>query len=95
MITSFIVTCLVFLQKIPNSIFIKYENYNNMFVNDSIFKVYMKDTSLFISMLDYRVANLILSGDLGTGKGAIYENIVAYAFAKNGRKLYYYKKILD
>lgn len=27
-ITSFIVTCLVFLQKIPNSSFIKYENYN-------------------------------------------------------------------
>ena len=64
----------------------------NMFVNDSIFKVYMKDTGLFISMLDYGVANLILSGDLGTGKGAIYENIVADAFAKNARKLYYYKK---
>lgn len=65
----------------------------NMFVNENTFKVYMCDTGLFIAMLDYGVANLVLEGELGIAKGAIYENIVADTFNKNNRKLYYFRKL--
>ena len=34
----------------------------------------------------------ILSGNLGYAKGAIYENIIADAFSKMDRKLYYFHK---
>ena len=62
------------------------------FVRDDQFKIYLCDTGLFIAMLDQDVAPLILTGDMGTGKGAIYENIFADAYAKKGRDLYYYRK---
>ena len=32
----------------------------------------------------------IFNGNLGIYKGAVYENIVAYIFAKQGRSLYFY-----
>ena len=59
---------------------------------DNIFKIYMQDSGLFVAMLEEGSAGKILSGDMGMYKGAIYENIVADAFSKNGRKLYYYHK---
>ena len=59
---------------------------------DNIFKIYMQDTGLFVAMLEDGSAARILSGDLGMHKGAIYENIVADAFSKTGRPLYYYHK---
>lgn len=59
---------------------------------DNIFKVYMQDSGLFVAMLEEGSAGKILSGDLGMYKGAIYENIVADAFSKNDRPLYYYHK---
>ena len=59
---------------------------------DGAFKVYMQDTGLFVSMLERGAAADILSGDLGMYKGAVYENIVADAFSKAGRELYYYRK---
>ena len=59
---------------------------------DNIFKIYMQDTGLFVAMLEDGSAGRILSGDLGMYKGAIYENIVADAFSKTGRPLYYYHK---
>ena len=59
---------------------------------DNIFKLYFADTGLFISMLDRGTAGEILSGNLNIYKGAIYENIIADAFSKLGRKLYYFHK---
>lgn len=60
--------------------------------NEDVFKIYMQDSGIFISMLGKGVAADILSGNLGYAKGAIYENIVADAFSKMDRKLYYYHK---
>ena len=60
-------------------------------IND-IFKIYMKDTGLFISMLEDGTQFDILQGNLLGYKGAIFENLVADIFAKMGRKLYYFHK---
>ena len=59
---------------------------------DNIFKLYFTDTGLFISMLERGTAGELLSGNLNVYKGAIYENIIADAFSKMGRKLYYFHK---
>ena len=59
---------------------------------DSAFKLYMQDTGLFVAMLEQGTAAEILSGNLGMYKGAVYENIVADAFSKMGRELYYFRK---
>ena len=59
---------------------------------DNVFKLYMRDSGLFVSMLEKGTAGEILSGNLGVYKGAIYENIIADAFAKMDRKLYYFHK---
>ena len=60
--------------------------------DDGVFKVYMQDAGLFTAMLERGTAADILSGNLGAYKGAIYENIVADAFCKAGRPLYYFHK---
>ena len=57
-----------------------------------IFKVYMRDTGLFISMLEDGTQADVLQGNLYAYKGAIFENLMADFFAKAGRKLYYYHK---
>lgn len=57
-----------------------------------VFKVYMKDTGLFISMLEDGTQYDILQGNLGIYKGAIFENLIADVFSKMGRKLYYFHK---
>ena len=59
---------------------------------DNIFKIYMQDSGLFISMLDRDCASKILSGDLGFYKGAVFENIIADSFSKQDKKLYYFHK---
>ena len=59
---------------------------------DNMFKVYLADTGLFVSMLELGTASDILQGNLYTYKGAIAENLVADIFGKMGRKLYYYRK---
>ena len=59
---------------------------------DDVFKIYMQDSGIFISMLGRGVASDILAGNLGYSKGAIYENIIADAFSKMDRKLYYFHK---
>lgn len=43
-------------------------------------------------MLEEGSAEDIMDGNLGIYKGAVYENIIADIFAKNGKKLYYYEK---
>ena len=59
---------------------------------EDIFKVYMKDAGLLISMLEDGTQFDVLQGNLYGYKGAIFENLIADFFAKMGRKLYYYHK---
>lgn len=57
-----------------------------------IFKVYMCDMGLFVSMLEDGTQFDILQGNLFGYKGAIFENLIADIFIKMGRSLYYYHK---
>ncbi|MCD8197898.1 MAG: ATP-binding protein [Lachnospiraceae bacterium] len=59
---------------------------------EDVFKVYMKDCGLFVSMLEDGTQFDILQGRLYGYKGAVFENLVADIFSKMGRKLYYYHK---
>lgn len=60
--------------------------------NPDVFKVYMSDTGLFVSMLDQGTQADILRGNLLSYKGAIFENLMADILGKMGRKLYYFHK---
>lgn len=60
-------------------------------VND-VFKVYMQDIALFVSMLEDGTQVDVVQGNLYGYKGAIFENLVADIFSKSGRKLCYYRK---
>lgn len=59
---------------------------------DDVFKVYMRDCGLFISMLEDGTQFDVLQGNLVRYKGAIFENLIADMFTKMGRKLYYFHK---
>jgi predicted AAA+ superfamily ATPase len=60
--------------------------------DDSIYKIYTKDTGLLVSMLDEESQiDLRANKNLGVYKGALYENMVAEAFDKSGLELFYYK----
>ena len=59
---------------------------------ENVFKIYMKDTGLFISMLEDGTQFDVLQGKLYSYKGAIFENLIADIFSKMGRRLYYYHK---
>ena len=59
---------------------------------DDIFKVYVVDTGIFVSMLEDGTQYDILEGNLYAYKGAIFENLIADIFTKMNRKLYYYRK---
>lgn len=62
--------------------------------DESSYKIYMADTGLLVAMLDEESAyDLRVNKNLGTYKGALYENIIADALKKSGyEQLYYYKK---
>ena len=59
---------------------------------EDVFKVYMRDCGLFVSMLEDGTQYDILQGNLLGYKGAIFENLIADIFAKMGRRLYYFHK---
>lgn len=59
---------------------------------EEVFKVYMSDCGLFVSMLEDGTQFDILRGNLYGYKGAIFENLIADIFGKMGRKLYYFHK---
>lgn len=59
---------------------------------ENMFKVYMRDMGLFVSMLEDGTQYDILQGNLYGYKGAIFENLIADIFSKMGRKLYYFHK---
>lgn len=58
----------------------------------NVFKVYINDSGLYVAMLEDEVVDLIINNKLSIVKGAVYENIVADAFSKLNRNLYYYRK---
>lgn len=60
--------------------------------DESVFKVYMADIGLFVSMLEEGTQFDVLQGNLLGYKGAIFENLVADFLGKMGRKLYYFHK---
>jgi len=60
--------------------------------DENVFKVYMSDIGLFVSMLEEGTQFDILQGNLLGYKGAIFENLVADFLGKMGRKLYYFHK---
>ena len=56
-----------------------------------LYKMYFKDTGLLIASLDEEAQeDLRANKNLGTYKGAIYENIVGDMLVKQGYQLYYY-----
>lgn len=59
---------------------------------EDVFKVYMCDIGLLVSMLEEGTQFDILSGNLLGYKGAIFENYMADVFVKMNRKLYYFRK---
>ncbi len=61
--------------------------------DDNKYKLYFADTGLLIALLDEEVQDdLRKNCNLGTYKGALYENIVAEALTKSGAGLFYYKR---
>lgn len=61
--------------------------------DETKFKLYFVDTGLLVSMLDEDAQDdLRTNRNLGIYKGAIFENIVAEAFAKAGLGLYYWRR---
>ena len=58
----------------------------------NVFKVYMCDMGLFVSLLEQGTQYDILKGNLYGYKGAVFENLIADIFHKMGRELYYFHK---
>ena len=57
-----------------------------------LYKIYFKDTGLLIASLDEEAQEeLRANKNLGTYKGAVYENIVGDMLVKQGYRLYYYR----
>jgi len=57
------------------------------------YKIYFRDTGMLIASLDEEAQeDLRENRNLGTYKGALYENIVGDILYKQGYRLYYYKK---
>lgn len=59
---------------------------------ESVFKIYMTDIGLLVSMLEEGTQFDILQGRIYTYKGGIVENLIADYLCKAGKKLYYYRK---
>lgn len=60
--------------------------------DSKLYKIYFKDTGLLIASLDEEAQeDLRANKNLGTYKGAIYENIVGDMLVKQGYRLFYYK----
>ncbi len=57
------------------------------------YKLYIADTGLLIAMLDDEdQMDIRVNRNLGTYKGALYENFIAEALVKQGYELYYYRR---
>ena len=61
--------------------------------DEDTFKIYFSDVGILIASLDDEAQDdLRTNKNMGIYKGAIFENIIADAFAKEGYDLFYYKK---
>ena len=61
--------------------------------DESKYKIYYHDTGLLIANLDEEsAADLRKNKNLGTYKGAVYENLVGQMLVAQGLPLFYYKK---
>lgn len=61
--------------------------------DETKYKLYFADTGLLVAMLDEEAQeDLRANRNMGVYKGALYENIVGDALAKQGYGLYYYKR---
>ena len=56
------------------------------------FKIYMADIGLMVSMLDPGTAADIMTGNLYTFKGVVFESLMADILGKMGRRLFYFRK---
>ena len=64
-----------------------------MLVRNDMFKLYMADTGLLVSMLDEESAlDFKMNRNFGTYRGGLAENIVAEAFRKAGKDLVYFRR---
>ena len=58
----------------------------------NIFKLYMGDTGLLVSMLETGVQKAILNDDLYVNEGAIVENVCAAEIMAHYESLYYFER---
>lgn len=58
----------------------------------AVFKVYLQDSGLFVSMLDDAAQFDLLKGNLYSYKGAVLENLIAGMLSKSGHALFYFRK---
>lgn len=56
------------------------------------YKVFATDIGMLVGMLEDGTTDAILSGNLGMGKGMLYEALVADALYKRGGKMFYFAK---
>lgn len=56
------------------------------------YKVFTTDIGMLVGMLEDGTTNAILSGNLGMGKGMLYEALIADALYKRGGRMFYFSK---
>ena len=56
------------------------------------YKVFTTDIGMLVGMLEDGTTDAVLSGNLGMGKGMLYEALIADALYKRGGKLFYFAK---
>ena len=56
------------------------------------YKVFTTDIGMLVGMLEDGTTDAVMSGDLGMGKGMLYEALIADALYKRGGRLFYYAK---
>ena len=56
------------------------------------YKVFTTDIGMLVGMLEDGTTDAVLSGNLGMGKGMLYEALIADALYKRGGRLFYYAK---
>lgn len=61
-------------------------------VDDSAFKIYVDEPGIMAALLDPKLREEMLFSSLGSGKGALYENIISSTLVRNKIPLYYFYK---
>ncbi len=56
------------------------------------YKVFATDIGMLMGMLEDGATDAVLSGELGMGKGMLYESLVADALYKRGGRCFYFAK---